>query len=70
MGAIFSPPKRPYGAPAPSPVPALSEAETAAAEAASEKERRRRRGGGSTILTSPMGAVGTASVTRKKLLGE
>ena len=39
---------------------------------AAEAERRRRRGGGraSTILTSPGGVAGSASVGTKKLLGQ
>jgi uncharacterized protein (DUF2147 family) len=77
MGAIFEKPKRPYIAPAPATtVPATTAAETAAetaaAEAAGEAERKKRRraAGGSTVLTSPLGVVGSASVTKKTLLGE
>ena len=46
--------------------------ETASAQASArvEQQKRRARSGGQTIYTSPLGIGGTASVARKKLLGE
>jgi uncharacterized protein (DUF2147 family) len=46
--------------------------ETASAQASArvDEKRKRARSGGSTIFTSPLGAAGTATTARKKLLGE
>jgi hypothetical protein len=72
LGPMHQRPKLRDPEPAPPTPPASTDESTRqAADAAAraeleEQERRRRRG---TIVTSPMGVLGEAPVTRKSLLG-
>jgi hypothetical protein len=70
---IFAPPAAPYVPPLPAPpAPPPTPADPAVAKAASDAMARAKAaaGYGSTVLTSPQGVAGPASIALKTLLGQ